>query len=130
MRCGDRRIGERRIDPLLAPAAGLPLVERAGEVEAAVRNSWQSNYEPAAFRATQNWLLENNRPFMQQLTHFIVRLFFRGIYFKQTSRREWAGLLARNSPTMASLAKAGWRERSARRNGDIPKPYSFRHEGT
>jgi radical SAM superfamily enzyme YgiQ (UPF0313 family) len=81
------------------------------DVEVEVRRAWLGNYEPAAFRAAQRWLLAEGRPFLQQLTHFIVRLFFRGIYFRQTSRREWTRLLARNAPTMMSLAVAGLRSR-------------------
>jgi radical SAM superfamily enzyme YgiQ (UPF0313 family) len=99
------------------------------EVEAEVRQAWQSSYEPAAFRAAQQWLVDNNRPFMQQLTHFTVRLFFRGIYFKQMTRGDWASVLVRNVPTMASLARASWRERSSRRAGGVQESYSFRHSG-
>jgi hypothetical protein len=97
----------------------------AEEVEGEVHHAWQSCYEPAAFRASQQWLVDNDRPLMEQLTHFIVRLFFRGIYFKQTRRGEWVSLLARNVPTMASLATAGWRRRSVASRRGIRDSYSF-----
>jgi radical SAM superfamily enzyme YgiQ (UPF0313 family) len=110
-------------------AAYTPKHMTPDEVEAEVRRAWMANYEPAAFRAAQRWLLANDRPFLQQLTHYIVRLFFRGLYFRQTARRDWIKLLVRNSPTMASLAVAGFRERYGSRR-TTPRPgYTFQRQG-
>jgi hypothetical protein len=67
----------------------------------------------------------NDRPFMQQLTHFIMRLFFRGLYFPQTTRRDWVKLIARNTPTMANLAVAGARERWGYHVPHRQHPYTF-----
>jgi radical SAM superfamily enzyme YgiQ (UPF0313 family) len=97
------------------------------QVEDEVRRAWLASYEPAAFRASERWLRHNRRPFLQQLTHFVVRLFFRGIYFPQTSRREWTRLLALNAPTMGRLAAAGLRERWGPKTDSIRTGYTFKH---
>jgi len=82
-----------------------------------VRNSWQKAYRPASFWRTQKWMLENRKPFAQQLTLFISRLLFRGIYFPQMTRASWFRLLARNIVTIASLVVSGLDIR-----GDRPQP--------
>jgi radical SAM superfamily enzyme YgiQ (UPF0313 family) len=78
------------------------------EAEAEVRHSWSHCYEPAALRKTQRWLLANEKPFGQQLTHFVARLLFRGIYFPQMSHWAWIKLLAQNMPTLGNLAYYGF----------------------
>jgi radical SAM superfamily enzyme YgiQ (UPF0313 family) len=108
-------------------ATYLPKHMTPDEVEDEVRRAWLANYEPAAFRTSQRWLRNNRRSFLQQLTHFVVRLFFRGIYFPQTSRREWTRLLALNAPTMGSIAAAGLRERWGRNTDSVRSGYTFKH---
>jgi radical SAM superfamily enzyme YgiQ (UPF0313 family) len=78
------------------------------EAENEVRHSWSHCYEPAALRRAQRWLLANGKPFGQQLTHFIARLLFRGIYFPQMNRWAWIKLLAQNMPTLGNLAYCGF----------------------
>jgi radical SAM superfamily enzyme YgiQ (UPF0313 family) len=77
------------------------------EAETEVRHSWAHCYEPAALRRAQGWLLANEKPFGQQLTHFVARLLFRGIYFPQMSHWAWIKLLAQNMRTLGSLAYCG-----------------------
>jgi radical SAM superfamily enzyme YgiQ (UPF0313 family) len=73
-----------------------------------VQNSWQSAYRPSAFRRTQKWMLENRKPFAQQLTLFISRLLFRGIYFPQMTRWSWVRLLSENILTIGSLVTSAF----------------------
>ena len=52
---------------------------------------------------------------------FVARLFFRGIYFPQMTRRAWLRLLYENRRTITSLTREGfakWRE-SRRRSGEV-----------
>jgi radical SAM superfamily enzyme YgiQ (UPF0313 family) len=77
------------------------------EAETEVRHSWGHCYEPAAFRRAQRWLLDNEKPFGQQLTHFVARLLFRGIYFPQMSHWAWIKLLAQNIHTVLNLVYCG-----------------------
>ncbi|PYV41363.1 MAG: hypothetical protein DMG06_17380, partial [Acidobacteria bacterium] len=77
------------------------------EAETEVRHSWSHCYEPAAFRRAQEWLQDNQKPFGQQLTHFVARLLFRGIYFPQMSHWAWIKLLTQNIHTLGSLVYCG-----------------------
>ena len=106
-------------------ATYVPKYMTGEDVEAEVHHAWMASYEPAAFRASQNWMRENDRPFMQQLTHFIVRLFFRGLHFPQTNRHQWSSLIARNAPTIANLAAAGAQARWGHQSARPHLPYTF-----
>ncbi|HKR00944.1 MAG TPA: hypothetical protein VJT09_09735, partial [Pyrinomonadaceae bacterium] len=47
-----------------------------------------------------------------QIIHLVSRLFFRGIYFPQMTKRAWIKLLAENRKTIYGLMKEGaftWR---------------------
>ena len=59
----------------------------------------------------------HDKTFGQQITHFVARLFFRGIYFPQMSKAAWLKLLLVNSGTILTLILEGFRVRKrARRN--------------
>ena len=80
-----------------------------------VRNAWRKAYHPSAFWRSQKWMRANRKPFGQQLTVFISRLLFRGIYFPQMTRWSWVRLLGRNIVTIASLVRSGLREARLKR---------------
>jgi radical SAM superfamily enzyme YgiQ (UPF0313 family) len=92
----------------------LPRRLSPAEAKWEVRNAWSHAYSPAAFRRTQKWMQANRKSFGQQLTLFVARLLFRGIYFPQMTRWSWVRLLSRNIITIASLVRSGLRQ--ARRN--------------
>lgn len=91
----------------------IPAHLSAKQAQDEIRKSWRASYGPGAFSRTQKWMLANQKPFAQQLTLFISRLLFRGIYFPQMTRRSWARLLARNIFTIASLVRSGFRSRAS-----------------
>ena len=98
-------------------AAYLPKGLTGDEAETEVRQAWTRCYEPASFRRSQNWLRDHDKTFGQQITHFVARLFFRGIYFPQMSKAAWLKLLLVNSGTILTLILEGFRVRKrARRN--------------
>ena len=88
-------------------SAYIPKNISADAAEEEIRQAWTHCYEPAAFRRVQKWLLDNHKPFGVQLMHFVARLLFRGIYFRQMTWRTWIKLLASNLPTIASVVKSG-----------------------
>jgi radical SAM superfamily enzyme YgiQ (UPF0313 family) len=94
-------------------SAFLPVGLTPEEAEAEVRDSWTRSYAPAAFWQSQQWMLAQHKTFGHQLTLFIARLLFRGIYFKQRDWKSWLILLAGNYRTIGSLILAGLR---AKRN--------------
>jgi radical SAM superfamily enzyme YgiQ (UPF0313 family) len=96
-------------------SAYLPKNFSAQSVEEEIKAAWTHCYAPAAFRRAQRWLLENRKPFEAQLTHFIARLLFRGIYFRQMTKWAWVKLMAQNVPTFISLVRSGYRTKCNRR---------------
>ncbi len=87
----------------------LPRFLSGAQAQHEVQASWRKAYAPSAFWRSQRWMRANGKPFAQQLTVFIARLLFRGIYFPQMTRWSWARLLARNIVTIASLVLCGLR---------------------
>ncbi len=96
----------------------LPRHLSPDEAQLEVRAAWEKAYAPAAFWRTQKWMRTNGKPFAQQLTMFISRLLFRGIYFPQMTRWSWFRLLTRNIPTIASLVLSGLRHPAKTREPD------------
>ncbi len=66
----------------------------AEQAEAEVRLAWQESYRGKTTDAAIRWL--QSRPLTDRLTHLFARLLFRGIYFPQMRKREWAQLVYEN----------------------------------
>jgi len=82
-----------------------PLKITADQAEAEVRQAWATSYSPQTIASTVRWL--ESKPFADRLIHLFGRLAFRGIYFPQMKRREWARVLLQNrSPILHLLAQA------------------------
>ncbi len=75
----------------------------ARQAEDEVNESWRRCYAPHFFARTQRWLVDNRKPFDQQVAFLVARLLFRGIYFPQSTPWSWVRLLASNAPTIARL---------------------------
>ncbi|MDD5542271.1 MAG: radical SAM protein [Acidobacteriia bacterium] len=71
-----------------------PLGMSAQQAQDEVRQAWEASYNPSAIARTMNWL--EKKSFRDRLTHLLVRLAFRGIYFPQMRWREWAHVLFEN----------------------------------
>ena len=71
-----------------------PLGISAQQAEEEVRQAWESSYNPATIAGAINWL--ESKSFADRLIHLLGRLAFRGIYFPQMKRRQWARLLFEN----------------------------------
>ena len=80
--------------------------------------AWSSSYSPE--RNAQALEAIKDQPLQYKLSHFVSRMFFRGIYFPQMRRREWLMLFYQNRKSIFGLVKEGfstWRQ--ARRNSKI-----------
>jgi radical SAM superfamily enzyme YgiQ (UPF0313 family) len=91
-----------------------PLRMSTDDAHAEVRHAWVSSYSPEAIGAAVEQL--RDRPLAHRATLLIGRLFFRGIYFPQTSTREWLKVLGQNRRTILALVGEGvsaWRARRA-----------------
>ena len=82
-----------------------PLGITADQAEAEIRQAWASSYSPQTIASAIRGL--ESRSFADRLIHLIGRLAFRGIYFPQMKRREWARVLFQNrGPILRLLAQA------------------------
>jgi radical SAM superfamily enzyme YgiQ (UPF0313 family) len=85
--------------------AHTPLGLSADQAEAEVRHAWRASYSPAAITSAMKWL--EKKPLSDRIIHLCVRLAFRGIYFPQMKKRQWARLLFSNRRSIFHLVKQG-----------------------
>ncbi len=85
--------------------AHSPLGLSTQEAEAEVRRAWEESYSPPAIRSAMRWM--KDKSITDRIVHLCARLAFRGIYFPQMKRKEWARLLIENwRPILAVLGQA------------------------
>jgi radical SAM superfamily enzyme YgiQ (UPF0313 family) len=85
--------------------AHSPLGTSIEQAEAEVRHAWQASYSPSAMTNAMKWL--EKKPLSDRIIHLCVRLAFRGIYFPQMKKRQWARLLVDNRGPILDLVKQG-----------------------
>jgi hypothetical protein len=71
------------------------------QAEAELREAWASSYSPAANASAMRWL--ESGPFEDRIIHQLARLAFRGIYFPQMKRRDWAKILFQNRGSILKI---------------------------
>jgi len=82
-----------------------PLEITSDQAEAEVRQAWATSYNPRTITSAIAWL--QSKTFADRLIHLLGRLAFRGIYFPQMKKREWAKVLFQNrGPILRILAEA------------------------
>jgi radical SAM superfamily enzyme YgiQ (UPF0313 family) len=93
-----------------------PLKMTIEEAKAETFHAWSRSYSPE-----RNWEAINSirsAPIQTRISHLVSRLFFRGIYFPQMSKRAWLKLLFDNRRPIMSLTREGvsmWRQAKKRR---------------
>jgi hypothetical protein len=83
--------------------AHAPLKMTIREAREEVDLAWSRSYSAERNAAALKSIEEHGIEF--RASHFIARLFFRGIYFPQMNKRAWIKLLAQNRRTLFGLAK-------------------------
>jgi radical SAM superfamily enzyme YgiQ (UPF0313 family) len=82
-----------------------PLEITSGQAEAEIRQAWAASYSPETISNAVKWL--ESRSLGDRLIHLLGRFAFRGIYFPQMKRWEWAQLFFQNrGPILRLLAQA------------------------
>ena len=71
-----------------------------------VNYAWSRSYSPE--RNAEALAAIENSPIEYRISHFVARIFFRGIYFPQMKKREWINLLFQNRRTIVALLKEGF----------------------
>ncbi|HEX8567626.1 MAG TPA: radical SAM protein [Pyrinomonadaceae bacterium] len=87
-----------------------PLKMTIEEAKEETFQAWARSYSPERNAEVIEFL--KDKPIGYRISHIVSRLFFRGIYFPQMNKRDWAKLLFQNRRTLFSLTKEGaqlWR---------------------
>lgn len=95
--------------------AHAPLKMSVREARQEIEQAWSASYSPA--RNAQAIDALRDKPLKYRISHFIARLFFRGIYYPQMGTLAWLKLIAQNRHTLFKLVKEGfrvWRNAPAR----------------
>ncbi|HEV2178043.1 MAG TPA: radical SAM protein [Terriglobia bacterium] len=77
----------------------------ANQAEGEVRRAWEASYDSVANSRAMQWLESQSLP--DRIIHLVARLAFRGIYFPQMRRREWARVLFANRGPILHLVYQG-----------------------
>jgi radical SAM superfamily enzyme YgiQ (UPF0313 family) len=104
--------------------AHTPLKMTIPEAQIELDNAWYTSYSPKRNEEVIDLL--NGRGIDAQIMHFVMRLFFRGIYIPQMNKRTWVKLIAQNRKPIMKLVKKGvgkYRESKRKRSevGTIPQ---------
>jgi radical SAM superfamily enzyme YgiQ (UPF0313 family) len=91
--------------------AHTPLKISIEQAQAEVRQAWTDSYSPAALEKAVDALA--GKPLWLQISMFIGRLSFRGIYFPQMGRGAWLKVAAQNRRTIFKLVSAAFQARGA-----------------
>ena len=86
--------------------AHTPLKMTVEEAQAEFDHAWSASYSPRAIAGALEKI--EHKPFSFRLSHFVARLFFRGIYFPQRGAWAWTKLIASNRASIWRLARAAW----------------------
>jgi radical SAM superfamily enzyme YgiQ (UPF0313 family) len=90
--------------------AHAPLKMTIEEASAETRLAWTRSYSPE--RNAQALQAIQDSPIGYRISHLVSRLFFRGIYFPQMRKRDWAKVIYQNRAPIFGLVKEGvglWR---------------------
>ena len=84
-----------------------PLKMSIDEAKAETFAAWSASYSPERNHQAVNLL--KDAPIDVRISHFVARMFFRGIYFPQMSKMAWIRLLLQNRKTIFQLGLDGFR---------------------
>jgi len=106
--------------------AHAPLKMTIEEARQETRRAWEASYSPE--RNAQAVAAISGHDLQYRISMLVSRLFFRGIYFPQMTRRAWLKLLFDNRRTINALVKEGFskwrasRKRSSEVQGAVTAP--------
>ena len=68
-----------------------------------VRYAWTNSYSPAATQRALESIADEPVPY--KISHFMARIFFRGIYFPQKGLDQWLKLIAQNRASIYRIVR-------------------------
>lgn len=102
-----------------------PLGLSIEQVKSELDQAWDSSYNPPATAAALAWL--GGKSLTDRIIHLLARLAFRGIYFPQMKKREWARLLFQNRRPILQILMQALERRFTSRPKDAtsdPNPWA------
>ena len=95
--------------------AHIPMKMTIEEAQVELDKAWLASYSPERNQEAIDWF--KGRDINDQIMHFVMRMFFRGIYFPQRNARVWTKLVAQNRKPILRLVKDGYgKYREARKS--------------
>ena len=85
--------------------AHTPLKMTIPEAQIELDRAWMTSYSPKNNQKALDWF--GGRDINDQIMHFVMRMFFRGIYFPQRNARVWTKLVAQNHRPLFKLFREG-----------------------
>jgi radical SAM superfamily enzyme YgiQ (UPF0313 family) len=85
--------------------AHTPLKMTIPEAQIELDKAWMTSYSPKNNQRAIEWF--GGRDVNDQIMHFVMRMFFRGIYFPQRNARVWTKLVAQNHRPLFKLFREG-----------------------
>jgi radical SAM superfamily enzyme YgiQ (UPF0313 family) len=98
--------------------AHTPLKMTAPEAQIELDKAWMTSYSPENNERAIKWF--GGRDINDEIMHFVMRMFFRGIYFPQRNTRTWVKSIAQNRKPIMRLVREGvGKYRESRRNASV-----------
>ena len=95
--------------------ANTPLKITIAETHAELNKAWTESYSPQRNASALEAIADKSIKI--KVMHFAMRMFFRGIYFPQMTKRAWIKLIVDNRRSIFKLVRDGFSEwRAARKN--------------
>jgi radical SAM superfamily enzyme YgiQ (UPF0313 family) len=105
--------------------AHTPLKMTIEQTQEELEQAWADSYSPERIERALDSI--KDEPINFRLIHFIMRLFFRGIYFPQMTKRAWIKVIAQNRRPIFKLTRealglyrASRKRKAAQSNGALP----------
>jgi hypothetical protein len=83
--------------------AHTPLKMTIEETHRELEQAWADSYSPERIERALDSI--KDQPINYRLIHFVMRLFFRGIYFPQMTKAAWIRLIAENRKSIWNLSR-------------------------
>ena len=104
--------------------AHTPLKMSIPEVQEEVRSAWFNSYSPEATERAIESIA--NEPAPYKISHFVARIFFRGIYFPPKSTWRWLRLLAQNRKAIYRIVKDSFTQWHGERDPKLARDFNGR----
>src|SRR4051794_1567964 len=97
--------------------AHTPLKMSIPEVQTEVRSAWLNAYSPEATERALDSIADEPAPY--KISHFIARIFFRGIYFPPKGTLNWLKLIGQNRRAIYRIVKDSFTQWQGAKNRPV-----------